>query len=46
MLVWLCHLSVINLMVYGSGRKWKVGHLGSRKESGIEPARGESPGKM
>jgi hypothetical protein len=27
-------------MTYGLGMKWEVGHLGDRKDSGIEPGVG------
>lgn len=40
MCVWMWHLSVINLMDYGLGRKY-VGYLGGRKDSMIVSGTGD-----
>ena len=38
-IVWMHHLSIKKPMAYGLGRKWEVGHLGSRKNSGGDTSR-------
>jgi hypothetical protein len=40
------HLSIIDLMAYGLGRKKEVGYPVGKKDSGIVPGKGDSPREM